>query len=1016
MRSFLTAIVTALTLACSVTSSQVGVERSLRPANETIETRVIDFTVSEGTFLSFDVAPDGWLVTDLLGQLWRIPAEGGDAIALTNAVTDAAEDMDPVVSPDGRWIAFQGDRNGVEGLWLLPSGGGAPRLLPGTEASARAQWKVLYRPAWSPDSREIVFLRDGRILRHRIEEQTTTVVRLENPPAGTPRCVDWIRDGRLLALIAPPGGAPAQLWLFDVGTGRGTAVAARAVTAGTGLAPACPVGSADGNRIAYFVEDSPGAVGLEEQTLATGQTARLGTEPELLASRVRYSADNTRIFYVADGRIRQITAAGGDSREVPFTARVTFERGEAHLPPVTFNDAGETAFARGHLGLALSPDGSRTAVFALGKLWMWTPGQDPRPIMDVPSTAAWPSWAPNGTQLAWSAATGDREDIFVTTIATGVTRQLTRIGSAARPSWSPDGTRIAFVHGALGASRPARITLVRADAQDVSDSAQLVSLADAPAAWHPLLPLSEERITWSPASDALLVYQPSCLRYSCIYGGGPRTDALRIVPLRGEPIALEPLRDAATFLHWAADSSLIYVHGNQLWRAGAARGTKFGEPVLLANEPALYPSVARDGTILFVGIDGYRIRKPDGSIVAFGWPLKFRIPEPPPLLIRGVRIIDGTSALPTGPSDVLLQRGRIERIAPAGSIPPQRGVEVLDAAGRFLMPGLIDLHVHQLGPPAAQAYLYHGITTVRDMGHPMASAAGIADAVEARRIPGPRVVLGGVRINPGSPDAFTGAAIQATRDPQESQRALLLAQAFGASYVKMQFPARWSAGADLTHQAHALGLRIGGHCSHPLPLVAAGIAQNEHVWGCGARTQAPPHADLIELYRAAGMTLVPTLSVFGQSRLQSDTSWARLPDVAPFLAPSFRPSPPPSPALNAVRQRYFSALRSFKAAGVRITAGTDVGDVPGIIHLELEELVAAGLTPVEAIVAVTSGAAQGLGAQEEIGTVEPGKRADLIVVDGNPVEDIRRTRRIWQVIRGGWLVDRASLVPGRGER
>jgi len=978
---------------------------SLRPATGA---RLISFTTTEATNLSFDLSADGrWIVLDLLGQLWRIPAGGGQATALTDAVADAAEDVDPIVSPDGAWIAFQGDRNDVEGLWLIPAVGGVPRLLSGTEASVRVRWKTYFRPAWSPDSRQIAFIRDGRLFLYRLVNDSTTALALANPPSGTVQGVAWVPDGRLMVFVRS-GGTSGVLWLVDPETGKGTQPPGGQLPNVISLAS-----SPDGSRVAYFVEDDQGNPQLWVRPILGGEPARVTDQPDVLPSRVRWGAGNEELLYVARGRLWRVALAGGQSREIPFTASIAFQRDEPTLPPVRFPNPGTEQPARGHMGLALSPDGSRIALLALGRLWVWPPGAAPRAVADVPITAAWPSWNPDGREIAWSAGVRPAEDIHVTDVGTGRTRRVTSLGgTAARPSWSPDGRRIAFLYlpgtAATPADRTPRFAIVPATAENVRDPATLILLPNLRFTWLGPGP-AQERASWSPLSDALLYYQPGCLRYSCMYGGGPATDDLRIVPLQGDPIPLEPLPDAATFVQWAADSSLIYVHGNQLWRA-EFRNRSFAEPARLVEEPALYPSVARDGSILYLGPDGYRIRRPDGDIVSLGWPLSYAIPRTAPILISGATLIDGTGAAPSGRSDVLVENGRIARIAPAGSIHPGPGVEVVAAQGRVLMPGLVDLHSHANANPIAYlALLYHGVTMVRDMGSPMASTAAFAEAAAAGVFPGPRVVLGGVVINPGAPYAFTGAHIQGTRDRMEADRALRLAQGFGASFIKMQFPARWSAGAELVRQAHALGLRIGGHCAHPLPLIAAGIQQIEHLTLCKPLNQAPPQHDLVQLYRNAGVMVTPTFAMITSVIARGDTAVLQAPDVAPFL----RVSPSASSSVDKywyiLRRRHRAAVSALHVGGVRFATGTDA-EFPGAIHFELEDLVAAGLTPLEAIAAATGGAARVLGAADDIGTIAVGKHADLILLDGNPLEDIRNTRRISQVIKGGRVVDRAALM------
>jgi Tol biopolymer transport system component len=1002
--------------------------QSTAGAPQSAMTRAVSFTTSEGTSLTFDTSPDGrWIVLDLLGQLWRVPMEGGEAVRLTDAVADAAEDVDPAVSPDGRWIVFQGDRNGVEGLWVMPAEGGAARLLRGTEASARIRWKTYFRPGWSRDGRQLAFVRDGQLFLHRLERDSTTQVVQQQRPAGILTCIDWLPNGHLLALVRTRG-AGGVLWLIEPETGHGRELpvsGVSSISAGDGLISACPASSPDGSRVAVFVEDDQGTAQLQVLPIAGGEPERVTEQPGLLPSRVRWTADGDGLLYVAGGHIWRVSLSGGERQEIPFAATVAFDRDEVALPPVRFPDPGASLPARGHMGLALSPDGRRIALLALGRLWVWPVGAEPRAVTEVPITAAWPSWAPDGRELAWSAGVARAEDVYVTDVLTGRTRQLTQLaGGAARPSWSPDGRHIALFYwpGQEGAAarvgssaQTSRFAAVPASANTIRNVSELHFLPNTPLLW--IAPaLAQERPAWSPGSDALLYHQSGCARSSCIYGG-PAADELRIVPLDGESVKLDPLSDAATFVHWAADSSLIYVRGNQLWRA-EFRERSFGEPVRLAEEPALYPSVSRDGSVLYIGTDGYRIRRPTGRITSLGWPLSYRVPETPPILIRGATVIDGTGAAQRGASDVLIENGRIARIGPAGSLRVRRGTEVVSAEGRVLVPGLIDLHVHNVSSITSMSLLYHGVTTVRNMGGPMAPLAALAEAIEAGRYPGPRIVLGGFRINPGAPFSFTGSDIQGTRDRAESERALLLARAFGASYIKMQFPARWSAGAELVRQAHASGLRIGGHCAHQLPLVAAGIAQVEHLTACGPRSQGPPQADLIRLFRDSDIAVVPTFPMFSAAIARADTAAMRASDVAPFVPLSQRTATPPTVdrILYTLRRQHRAAVGSLHAAGVRIATGTDAAQFPGAIHLELEDQVAAGLTPLEAIAAATGEAARVLGAEGEIGTVAVGKRADLILLDGDPLEDIRNTRRIWKVIQRGRIVDRDALLQSAREQ
>jgi Tol biopolymer transport system component len=1006
------ALVGAMT---SLVTVQAAAAQTAGAAEST--TRTISFTTDECTYCAFDISPDGrWIVFDLLGQLWRIPAQGGEAVALTDAVGDVTEDLDPVFSPDGRWIVFQADRPDGRGLWVMPADGGPPRLLPETETPRHTR----VTPAWSPLGERLAFLRGNRLLIHHLSGYTTAQVELIDPPSGRLHHPAWLPDGRILLRFfqaqgwVGPGAVPeGPLWLVDPGTGWGEEVG------GVQVAVRAPSPSPDGQRIAYFAPDEQSRIQLWARDLAVGPAVQLTRQDDVLPFRARWTWDGSGIIYSAGGRFWAVDASGGSSRPIPFTAHVQIERSEATLPAVRFPGPGEEVHARGHMGFELSPEADRVALIALGKLWVWPVGGEPEAVTAVPSTAEWPSWSPDGGSVAWSAGRAGSEDLYITDLATGRTSQRTRLtGRAERPVWSPDGRQIAFFY------RPGMADPELTDVSDLSGRYAVIpargEMVTSPSQVH-VPPTGEalrgwglrlsgwyeegqERPTWSPAGDALLAPAGE---------HGPL-----IIPLHDDPLQLR-LHGHPTFLNWAADSSVVYVEGNQLWR-GYLPGSPAPGPYLLTEEAALYPSVARDGTILYIGADGFRLRRPDGATESLGWPLSYRVPDVSPLLITGVMLIDGTGAPPRGPLDVLMEDGRISRMESAGGIRLREGSDVIAGEGRFVIPGLIDLHQHGWDEDALvyAGSLYHGVTTLREMGGPIARNAGVGEAAEAGAFPGPRVILGGFQLYPGAETGVTAVGYQRLRTDAEGARALELARAFGASYVKLRLPHSGPAAASLVRLARERGLRIGGHCAHQLPLIAAGIEQVEHLNSCDDRSGVPPRQDMVRLYREAGVRLVPT-GVSGSGRLRVHTGGAALredPGVGTFVPPMSQRvwDRAASMDITPTDLRYVqdsqSLVRAFHEGGVPVATGTDVPFLSGALHHEIEELVARGLTPLEAITAATLTAAQVLGAEAEIGTIELGKWADLVLLDADPLEDIRNTRKIWQVIQGGRVVDRGALL------
>ena len=389
------------------------------------------------------------------------------------------------------------------------------------------------------------------------------------------------------------------------------------------------------------------------------------------------------------------------------------------------------------------------------------------------------------------------------------------------------------------------------------------------------------------------------------------------------------------------------------------------------------------------------------------------------LVVRNARIVDGTGAPPSEPRDLLLRAGRIERIAAAGGI-ARTNVAELDAAGGVVMPGLIDLHSHQDGPEQLRGVLYHGTTFVRDQGSDIATVAARADEASSGDGDFPRHSYGGFQMY--TDWAFGNGieqGLEPERDAGHMARAVSLLTAHGAEHMKIRTFHGWSGSARLIAMAHAAGLRTTGHCIFPLPLVAAGMDSKEHLGGnCTERDNAPLHDDVLQLLRGSGAAVVPTTLLDSWQRVWlADSAFLRRPDVAPFVVAAKHDNTPTAVGdtaywihdQGAVMLDQAAALRH---AGVPMGVGCDTPLFPWCTHAELEQLVAAGFTPLEAIRAGALESARIVGHDAELGSVETGKLADLLVLEpgAEPWRDVRATRRIRAVILGGRIVDRQALL------
>jgi Tol biopolymer transport system component/imidazolonepropionase-like amidohydrolase len=978
----------------------------------TAQQREIAIEVHEGSNLTFDLSPDGrWIMLDLVGQLWKLPAGGGEAVPLTDAVRDSAEAHDPRWSPDGTrvvfWRGFEPDFTyGVRPLWMLTADSGRARALV-------ADTVRFIDPAWHPSGRSLLVVHsssrirpDDRLYLYDLSTGALSLVPADSLPSNRGRRLAapaWSPDGRTIAVV--DGRSAGPIWEVDVASGTAVRITPDGVQAGQ------PVYAPDGTSIAYVQQDAVGNAeiwvqdrggGARRQITATTAGAQSSTNP---VGRVAWAPDGQRLILVRYGRLWSVDREGGAPTEIPFTATIRFTQERPAPPPLQFPAPGSEQRARGFTGIALAPDAGRVALIALDSLWLITLDGRATGITGVRQNAKGLTWSPDGRTLAWSGGPKGEEDVYATDIATGATQSLTALpGQELRPAWSPDGRRLAFLHtGPEIRGAETRLRVLATDGVLVERPDQTMDLGPAPGA-GPYTPLDIVP-QWSRDGSSVLLAQP----------GGE----VLLVPLEGDRRTLN-VPPAASSIRRFGEDSVVFLLEDRLYAARLrSDSTAIAEGRLITEVAALYPAVARDGSVLYVSDDGLRVQRPDGSTARLGWPIRFRTPTPSDLVIRNVRLVDGQGG--SGElSDIVIANGRIERITLAGRVPVAVDAQVVDADGRFVIPGLIELHQHPGSEAQLRGALYFGITTIREMGNSIAIMAAWRDALTAGAIPGPRMVVAGFLFYPGCV-AFGGAQCQFTEfeqnpsDDSAAARGLALAQAFGIGTVKMYSPGSLSAARRFIEMAHRLGLPVTGHAGHNLPLLASGMDGKEHI-GSGLFPAA--YGDVAALARAAGLVITPTLALVRCAKdFASDTAIFSNPELAAFTDPADRRwySGPPFvasriPEMERIIRDNRAQVRRLHDAGVTLGAGTDIVAPPWALHTELEELVASGLTPAEALAAATSTAARVLGAEREIGTVAPGRIADLVILDADPLLDIRNTRRIWGLIQGGRVVDRDALL------
>lgn len=955
----------------------------------------ISFEVHEGTKLAFDLSPDGrTIVIDLLGQLWTLPSAGGKASALTHAVRDTSEDLHPAIAPDGKQIAFRADRPGGGGIFLATTDDIAVRRI-----VADAPGVTVDQPAWAPDGRRLAFVRGANPPKLEIFDAATGDARAievrglppQNPAITAPA---WSPDGSHIVFVNASSFQRRGGRIWEVPAEGGDA---RPWTA-PGVDGLAPRYSPDARRIAFFRQDSAGRPQVaiaEREAPPLSLTANADVTPH----SVRWDIGGGSLIYHADGRLWRMPASGGAPQEVPFSARVEFARRPARLAAIRFARVGAPIPARGFQGLALSPSGERIALIALDTLWVFRPNELPRVVTAVPMTAAGLSWSPDESEVTWSAGPGGAEDVFATRLADGVTRAVTSLpGGETRPSWSPDGRHIAFIHNRGRDFHLLAVPASGATSSTVDSTRKLGATAPQLGFFAP----PQEEPAWLP--DGRGIFMASVIRY---LGG----DSLRL--------NLTGAGQMPAFASWPHDSALYFINDELLWRRYFQSASRsLGPAERVSDDPAMYASVSREGSVLYVSTDGLRLTRRGRATQRLGWPLTRRVSAPPPLFISGVRLVGGGDSA-ASPFDILVRDGRIARIAPAGEMTAPPDAQTVRADGKWVMPGLIELHGHLWDDALLPGMLYYGVTSMRDMGSTgIARLAAHRDAYELAVRPGPRIVFGAIQFW-GASGGLSAPGAHTPTDDAARARAVAMLRAFGADYLKMRWFSDWTGGTKMVAAAHNAGWAVSGHEAVQLPLVAAGIDGQEHFGPSGSRTDQLIYQDIVALYRATGMWVVPTIAGYASvQRVLADTSILSRDESAPLITPflkfwqmRFGATAPASYVRFADATR--AATRRARDGGVPIGAGSDA-PLPWALHWELEELVSAGLTTREAIHTATTAAARILGAEGEIGSISTGAWADLVILDENPLEDIRNTRKIRSVIKGGRIVDRAGLLRQAG--
>ena len=959
-----------------------------------------DVSVSEGTSMSVAVSPDGrTLAIDLQGSIWTLPATGGTAKRITDLLIDAHQ---PAWSPDGQSIAFFAYTDGGYDIWsMAPDGSNQHKLTWGPFDDRE--------PSWSHDGTRVAFSSDrGNSLGSDyniwvVDIRSGELKQLTKNPAED-YMPSWSPDDKEIAFASSRGG----VWAVDVDNG-----AERQVATSQGRVDA-PSWGPNGQVVYYSLLGG-------RSTLEANGKSLTGDEN---AAPFRASwASASEFFYVSDGKIRKRAVNGGAAQTIAFTAAVPVTRPQYTHRKRDF-DSTAPRQALGIIRPVISPDGTKVAFAALNDIYVMPVGGKPANITNDRALDIDPAWSPDGSQLAYSSDKGGNQlQLWIRDMRTGQSRQVTHLTTQPLgAAWSPDGKRIAFlnINNNYGVAEIAVLDVTTMVVEKRHDTL--------PQPGAPVWSADGKRLALAalaPYSRRFREGTNQVLTMSAMAGGNDKW--YEPVPT----LSIDSRGDCGPV--WSPDGSkmaAIYEGVLAVWPVSVS-GEPLGPPRHFSTESANAPSWQGDSRhLLYQSLDKLKIVDiVTGENREIPVDLKYTPDVPKGRVVVHVgRLVDMKSPTPRTNVDIIIEGNRIRSVEPHSASAHGNG-QVVDASSLTAMPGLIEWHTHlqpEYGEAQSRAYLAFGITTVQSLGGIPYEAVEERESADANLRTGPRIFSTGYVLEYQRVFYRMGIAISSPAHfEMELQRAKLLQFDLLKSYVRLPDTLQKRA----VEFAHGIGIRVATHEIYPASFT--GVDDTEHTASTSRRgysmKQGPlntAYDDFVQLIGKSGRTFDATLGEddFGTSKLFGDES--TLKDDPRFnLYPAFlqrevaqlnaagagRRGRAEETALPTSLRGNGKMVMDAMHAGALIVGGTD-RPLAIKLHGDIVSDVLIGMTPYEALKTVTVNPAEALGL--DAGTIEPGKLADIVIVDGNPLENIETAHNVKRVIANGHVYALDDLLKG----
>ena len=1012
--------------------------------------RSVPIDVRQGTWVDLDVSPDGRTIAfALLGDIYTMPIAGGTSTRIAEGL---AWEVQPRFSPDGRRIAFTSDRGGGDNIWVMNVDGADKKQVTNEE------FRLLFQPGWSPDGQYIVAKKHfttgrslgtgevwlyhasgggGQALVKRVSEQHQKEL---GEPVFAP-------DGKTIYYTRNVSAGPIFEYAQDSNAALFTIEALTLATGEVSTVVSAPGGavrptpSPDGRLLAFIRRERAGSA-LFVRDLATGRETRLvgGLDRDMQETwavtgvypNMAWTPDNRSILFWGNGKLQRVDANGANLAEIPFHVQDTREVVEPVHPRI---EVAPERFTTKMVRFAtMSPDGRTLAYESLGKVWLKpAAGGAARRLSAGDDTVRelFPTWSRDGRALAYVRWTDDGLGaIHLSGPGGGAGRVL--VGAAGHygaMAFSPDGRTLVF---------------------EVREGGGLVSPAGAysPGVWKvdvaggtpTRIATGVSQPHFGATGDRLFVNAGGRGKQNLIsmdmngearrtLASGEQAGAFRVSP-DGRTLAfrqnyelwLMPLPPGAQELAIDARGTALPIvrasRGGATWFDWSADGRQLG----WSMGPTYY-RVATAGLFPTAPAPGKSTLEPPTSGINLGVEVAAEKP-------KGLVAITGARILTMAQADggviangvVVVDGDRIVAVGPAETTPIPAGAVRVDATGKTIMPGLVDAHAHgpfgtgdDLVPErnwVQMQALALGTTTVHDPSNQASEVYAAKEYQQVGRFLGPRIFSVAEPVYGAKAGGFF-ADVNSLDDALAHVRRL---KAQGAHSIKNYNQPRRNQRQQVIEAGRRENMQVVAEGGSLFGLGITHIVDGNSTFEHNLPVERF-YDDVMQLWTATRVNYTPTLVVtFGG--LAADPYWRSHTDI--FEQPLLKAHTPPGVLAQSIRRpiapedQYVDQLSAREAKrlaerGILVSIGAH-GQQPGIAaHWELWSFVRGGMSPLEALRAGTIVPAQSLGMDRDIGSLEPGKLADLVVLDANPMDDIRNSEKVAQVMLGGRLYDAATL-------